>query len=300
MNEITWLNEVLKWTPWIDLFDSWKNPIIPKSKGLYRIRRKNLDDLDYIGQTSSDNMNLRKRLSMLQGIFGEEMPYRDPHTVGPALWALKHSSNCEFEVSVALINGNRPWVKGMEAVALSLYRMEKQKSPNYNFGRMPAGYKMSSANNQKLANAGKRFKGGPVTESLECHKLGICPRGPLFSEPQSGSWCNFEWSTWSDYQKTLSTLESSKIGLYRIRKKDNDSLLYIGQGKISDRLRNHVLKGNIVDHTQSDIFRPLEDLEFSYSVITNPESHHLLELENDLIASYIIMTRTIPAGQFIG
>ena len=52
--------------------------------GLYRIRRAGRDDLDYIGQTG---LRLRDRLAMLRGIYRDKMPYRDPHTVAPALWA---------------------------------------------------------------------------------------------------------------------------------------------------------------------------------------------------------------------
>jgi hypothetical protein len=30
------------------------------------------------------------------------MPYNDPHTAGPALWALKQLEDCEYEASVAV------------------------------------------------------------------------------------------------------------------------------------------------------------------------------------------------------
>ena len=44
---------------------------------------------DYIGQTGSGQMNLRKRIAMLKGIYLAEMPHRDPRTAGPGLWALR-------------------------------------------------------------------------------------------------------------------------------------------------------------------------------------------------------------------
>jgi hypothetical protein len=46
-------------------------------------------------------MTLRKRQAMLRDMYGEKMPYRDPHTVGPALWAIRHSTAAAFELSVA-------------------------------------------------------------------------------------------------------------------------------------------------------------------------------------------------------
>lgn len=300
MNNAYWVNENIVWTPWINLFESWKNPIIPKKLGLYRIRRTNSDELDYIGQTSGQNMDLRKRLGMLKGVFNEEMPYRDPHTVGPALWALKHKYNCDFEVSVTPIEGSKSWIKGMEAVALSLYRAEKNKSPNFNFGRMPIGYKMSSSNNSKLVNSGKRFRGGICEDKLLCHESGINPTGSLISNVSDFSWCGFDWSDWIPVEKVFSEIKDKSFGLYRIKKRNESVILYIGQGLIKDRIRNHTNKHNINGHNQAEIFSPISDLEFSWVNIDTKFSHHLLELENDLIASHIIMTKQIPAAQFIG
>jgi hypothetical protein len=63
------------------------------------------DDLDYIGQTGG---SLRKRLAMLAGVYASEMPYGDFHVAAPALWALRESLRCEFEVSVAPLQGPAP------------------------------------------------------------------------------------------------------------------------------------------------------------------------------------------------
>src|SRR5436190_5983999 len=52
----------------------------------------------------------------------------------PALWALRHSTNCDFEVSVVAISGNAPWRKGLEALAIGLYRQQHGRSPTVNFG----------------------------------------------------------------------------------------------------------------------------------------------------------------------
>jgi hypothetical protein len=58
--------------------------------------------LDYLGQTGAGSMNLRKRLGMLKGVYCPEMPYRAPHTAGPALWALLHATGTPFEDVVVL------------------------------------------------------------------------------------------------------------------------------------------------------------------------------------------------------
>jgi hypothetical protein len=74
--------ELLHWTDWHPLRGASRDPELPRSPGLYRIRRAGRDDLDYIGQTS---LRLGQRLGMLSGVYAEEMPYGDPHTAGPAL-----------------------------------------------------------------------------------------------------------------------------------------------------------------------------------------------------------------------
>src|SRR5688572_22973151 len=83
-----------QWSEWLPLQQSWRSA--PGDPGLYRVRRQGAANLDYIGQTG---VGVRRRLSMLRGIYGPEMPYRDPHTVAPALWAMRNATRCEFETS---------------------------------------------------------------------------------------------------------------------------------------------------------------------------------------------------------
>jgi hypothetical protein len=64
------------------------------------------DDVDYIGQTGMGTMTLRKRIGMLRGVYGKLMPYRYPHTAGPAFWALYHQTGVDFEVSAVPVEGS--------------------------------------------------------------------------------------------------------------------------------------------------------------------------------------------------
>src|SRR5687768_5831166 len=96
-------NARVDWSPWHALEGCWRGVLIPEQPGLYRIRRIGRDDVDYIGQTG---LGLRKRLGMLRGVYGTKMPYRDPHTAAPALWALRCELECSFEVSVAVISAD--------------------------------------------------------------------------------------------------------------------------------------------------------------------------------------------------
>src|SRR5260221_1875155 len=175
----------LRWSSWQPHEGCWLGDRLPRLPGLYRIRRVGLrsGDVDYIGQTG---LTLRERQGMLRGVYGaEKMPYRDPHTAAPALWALRQATGCAFEISVMPYTGPNTMRLGLEAVAVATYRQEYGRSPTIQFGRMPLGFRMSSSNNRRLVAAGKRFRGGMTTETDESHVSSIPSVRPLTADPQS-------------------------------------------------------------------------------------------------------------------
>src|SRR5262245_37232738 len=97
------IDRLLRWSSWQPLDGCWQGALIPDRPGLYRIRRAGHADLDYIGQTGAGTMTVRKRMAMLRGVYGPEMPYRDPHTAAPALWALLQGTGEPFEVAVVFV-----------------------------------------------------------------------------------------------------------------------------------------------------------------------------------------------------
>jgi hypothetical protein len=288
---------VLQWTPWVPLQGCWRGPTIPSRPGLYRIRRIASDHLDYVGQTG---LPLRQRLGMLAGLYKPEMPYRDPHTAGPALWALRHATGCDFEASVCPIDGPGPWRKGWEAVAIALYRQEHGHSPTVNFGRMPVGYRMSSGNNAKLVAAGKRFHGGLCADDDTSHLEGIPPAGPLTGDPEAAEWNGHAWSDRVLLPEGLRLLPAGGLGLYRIRGQARSGLLYVGEGIVRGRLGQHLAKIGKPGHPQGAILGNAGQLSASW--VLNPawHDHQRLELENDLIAAHLLETGRVPPAQFLG
>jgi hypothetical protein len=291
--------DLLRWSAWYPLVSATRVLTIPPAPGLYRIRRVGHDDLDYIGQTGMGTMTLRKRLGMLLGVYGELMPYRDPHTAGPALWALYHQTGETFEVSVVPIEDSTPWRKGLEAMAIALYRQEHGRSPTVEFGRMPAGYRASSSYNLRLLAAAQVYRGGPSEESDASHVSGIPPLGPLASDPQSSRWGGHDWSPWILLEE-LAAHRPQGSGLYRIRGWERGSLMYIGQGRIAPRLLAHPAKTRVHEHPQGRLFATSAPLECSWVLNDGWLSHQRLELENDLIASHLLATGAIPVAQFRG
>ena len=86
---------------------------------------------------------------MLAGVYGPQMPYRDPHTAGPALWALRDWEGCDFEVSVTVVEGTKVQRKALEAVAITLYRLGGGPLPDGQLradaGRLPGFHRQQGS-----------------------------------------------------------------------------------------------------------------------------------------------------------
>ncbi len=293
-------NVGMAWESWHSLEGCWRTGDIPALPGLYRIRRAGRDDLDYIGQTGMGTMHLRKRLAMLVGVYGDVMPYRDPHTAAPGLWALRHSLGCSFEVSVLPVEGDIHRRKGMEALALALYRQEWGISPSINFGRMPIGYQMSSANNRQLAETGRRFHGGPTPDQDASHLPSLPPAGTLGGDPVATTWGGHKWSGWIGLGQSAGTLPERRRGLYRLRTAGEPKLVYIGQGAVGSRLSAHLRNAASANGRQGELLGQAMPLECSWVLDDRWHDHQHLELENDLVAAHVLAVGSAPRAQFLG
>jgi hypothetical protein len=243
-------------------------------------------------------MNLRRRMQMLKGIYADQMPYRDPHTAGSGLWALRCATGAAFEVSFCPVSDSAPWRKALEAVAIALHRQRYARSPTLNFGRMPAGYRMSSANNARLVAAGKRFRGGPWNDITNAQAPGQPPVGPLDPDVASATWCGHDWCDWRPMTRDEIDGVGTGLGIYRIKGGDG-SLTYIGEGSLRGRLLIHAAK-LATPSPQGRVLANSAPLMFSTVLGPHWLRHQRLELETDLIAAYVLAARQPPAAQFIG
>lgn len=211
------------------------------------------------------------------------MPYRDPHTTGPALWALRHRDGCDFEVAVIEVPSTVPQRKALEAAAITLYRLGSGRSPAASFGRMPAGYRISSGNNARLAAAGRRFRGGP-DPAVPAGPASVPVHGLPGDDPASADWMGWAWSPWAPISRARRS--AAGTGLYRVRSSCHAGLVYVGQGAIAFRLRAHAAKALSVGHRQGPGFSG--DLETSWLALPGLALVSLLEHENDLIAAHVL------------
>jgi hypothetical protein len=168
------------------------------------------------------------------------MPYRDPHTAAPALWALRHRDGCDFEASVVQVIGTVPERKALEAVAITLYRLEQRRSPTVNFGWRPAGYRMSTGNNAQLVSRGQRARGGLDPDAAAMPASAPVAGNPGQADPQDEGWMNWNWSPWIPAREACGL--GIGLGLYRMREAHAAGLIYVGQGQVAPRLRHHLAK----------------------------------------------------------
>jgi hypothetical protein len=187
------------------------------------------------------------------------------------------------------------WRKALEATAITLYRLDAGRSPAANFGRMPAGYLMSTGNNAHLVAAGRRARGGPDPRALAmAASAPVAGRpGP---DPQSADWMNWAWAPWTSVSVACQVAKCT--GLYRIRGNEAAGLIYVGLGRVAARLGAHLAKARKPGHRQAEYFSG--ELEASWVELPGMATFNLLEHENDLIAAHVFAVGSAPAAQFLG
>lgn len=278
----------LSWSEWHLFTQGLSSQAFPNGPGLYRARVTE-GEVIYIGQTGR---NLRERLGMLARCYSVEMPYRAPHTAAPTLWALRDRDGADFEVSVMPLNVDKAERLALEALAITLHRLDHRRSPIANFGGTIDGYRLSSGNSAALVAAGKRFRGGrdPAVQASPSSPV----RGPIDGEVTSPNWVGLGWSEWTPVSDLRSTLGT---GVYRIRTRGAEDLLYVGQGRITQRIRSHTAKSRRANQRQGPLFS--QSLEVSW-VTLDCSTRELLEIENDAIASHRHTRGAAPTAQFLG
>jgi hypothetical protein len=223
------------------------------------------------------------------------MPYNDPHTAAPALWAMRHRDGCDFEASVVVVTEIHQIRRALEATAITLYRMESGRSPTANFGRMPTGYRKSTGNNAQLVLSGRRMRGGPDPQAP--NMVNSAPvSGELGTDPDAVDWADLAWSPWTPAVEATHMAFGS--GLYRLRRTGTPGLVYVGQGGIAGRLRSHLAKATRQGHPQAPWFTG--DLAASWVELPGMAMTNLLENENDLIAAHMLAMGRAPWAQFLG
>jgi len=280
------------WSPWVPLEGAWSDAAVPRLPGLYRIRSVETGRMLYVGQTGR---TLRERLGALKGVYGELMPYNDPHTAGPALWAHRIDTGETFEASVAVLEVGKADRMGREALEVTKQRIIDGCSPAYNFGRMPHGWTKSTSNNRRLIETGKRSRGRRMTAE-ELAAAGpdpsVSPPATLEGDVRSADWMGLDWR-----EADRSPPGRDDVGVYRIGASLHGELDYIGQGLIAARGSAHATSWLTELAAEGSAGRPDRMWDWVGLDLT---ARQLLEVENDLIAGHVVVFARPPRVQFGG
>lgn len=277
----------LQWTEWIPFADKKLLSQLPAKPGLYKVRPVGADFLVYIGQTGR---SLKERMqSQLREYLKSdtEMPFNDPHTAAPSLWAWRDAEGWDFECSVTVLEfpalekeQGKQMREGVESYLLWKYRVERGESTYCNFGRFHPDYVKSASR-----KSGKR--GGRLPEGQKNPAWGTSfPPAEIFGNPTGEDWMHEVWSV--PQRLCADEITVGNIpGCYRIIV--DDDVVYIGQSsRLKARLLSHVRK-KWGENPQYSVICMQEDTP----------AYQLLERENDLIGGYVSHMKRPPKYQFI-
>jgi hypothetical protein len=278
-----WLE--LDWSEWKSL-EAGSFSEVPKKPGIYRVQHQATGRpfLEYIGESGDTRRRIQ---SLARGTYAEEMPYRDPHTAAPCLWAIRDRIGPELEIAYTIPSeaADEQHRKGTEAALIATHRRETNRSPTANFGRMVDGYRQSSYSTHERA-----FKGGLLGsgETEPNTASGVEPTDwQNWRTPLARDWMGLKWSKPYRLAERL-TASPPTTGLYRIwYENESPPLAYIGEsGDIPSRLRSH-------EKTYGG------DAHFAYAERVDLDvPHKRTEIETDLIGAHYLDEGESPLAQF--
>lgn len=286
------LPDVLATTDWFDLSWSDWQPLDPAAgalsslstdAGLYRVRHPAFDRLVYVGETGRSTRGRVRDLA--RGAYADEMPYRDPHTAAPTLWAIRNEYGPELEFSwVAPARVvDKQTRKAIEIALIAIHRRELGVSPIANFGRIIPGYEQSSYSRDAV-------RGGPLPdgETEPNAEPGTDPlpwRRP--NEPLADDWMGLDWSAALQLEDVQGGIPATS-GVYKIWDPAvGTPLEYIGESTN--------LKSRIYRHRRE------RDGTLQLAFATLPRAnvrHKLLEVEGELVGAHWLACEAAPRDQF--
>jgi len=277
----------LNWSNWAPLKNkNHELKTLPASPGVYKVRPIDKDFLVYIGQTGR---SLRERMGQLRGYTKSEteMPFNDPHTAAPSLWAWRDAEGWEFQCSVAQVEfkglskpDSKQMREGLESYLLWKYRLQNGESTNCNFGRFhPLYFKSASG---KSGRRGGLLPKGETNPSGGPSLPPLIPRG----NPSDKNWMGLKWEEPVPLSNGYGNYLRDVPGIYRIIV--TGEVVYIGQSQtLRSRINSHLCK-EWGEEPQASVFFADENII----------SYQLHEWENDLIGGFFSEHQRPPKFQF--
>jgi hypothetical protein len=237
----------------------------------------------YIGET---RRTVHERVNKLRHTIKRKdlMPWNDPHTAAPSLWAWQDAEAFEYECSAAPLDASINGRRGMESYLLYRYRQEYGASTLCNFGRFHPRYRKST--NRKDDLRGGKLEAGHKDNPAGSPSL---PPLPATGTPGQPGWMGLLWSGCEMLAPEKTLTAPAGPGLYLLCDAGSQEICYIGQsGNCAQRLLDHAKKS-----------WDGKELQFSFHGVEKTVlPHQRKEWENDLIGNYFEQYRKAPEYQF--
>jgi hypothetical protein len=219
------LLEEQNWSEWYSISPPDEQQIEYEGPAILKICHSKLSGIHYVGHT--DSVQKRAR-SLGYELNKEEMPYTNPFSAAPCLWAIQQELGDDFFVSYYAIDEDQP-AQVLEDAYLALYRMTTAQTPTANFGRMFPLYSKSSSSARGIR--GERLEDPSASRPVGAGGLQINNLDNVLSN----GWFGFDWSDpveyYPDRLRGLSPSFSSDSGIFRVWQKGEDSLEAVGTAR---------------------------------------------------------------------
>jgi hypothetical protein len=265
----------LDWSPWA-AFSAKELKQLPAGPGVYRVRVAGTDWLAYVGETGR---SVRGRLlDLRRNVAKPDMPFNDPHTAAPGLWAWARDRGFEYECSGASTTLSAVDRKGFECHLLWKHRVALGRSTLCNHGRFHGHY--SRSRNRSTGIRGAYLDPIDAQPAEGPHYPALVNSG----EPTGCDWMGLEWSPWQPLES-----QEKAAAVYRIRLDSTATVIYIGQtANLKERCAAHARR-----------LARLGAASVSFATLTEGDCQiHRLEVENDLIGAFFDREGHSPQLQF--
>lgn len=269
------LLEEQNWSEWHSILPPDEQQIDYEGPAILRICHSKLSGIHYVGHTEN---SIKKRVRSLgYELDNEQMPYTNPFSAAPCLWAIQQQLGDEFFISYYEIDENQP-AQVLEDAYLALYRMTTGQAPTANFGRMFPLYSKSSSSAREIR--GERIEDPPVTGPTGSRTLQITEIDNVVSD----NWLGFDWQGPEEYYperlRPLSPSFPSKGGIFRVWERGKGSLEAVGTAR----------------NLNSEIAAAVPDTEtnwlVSYAIMESRSLSDDKEIESLLSGAHYLATNT--------
>lgn len=90
------------------------------------------------------------------------------------------------------------------------------------------------------------------------------------------------------------------MGYNRLRSTGAEQLVYVGEGKVGNRVTAHLKRAASCDLKGAEFLAAAGEMECSWTINNDGYNHQRLRMEKDLIEAHIMQTNRTPSAQFRG